>query len=65
MMSNKIEITGIHLVSPGKNYMEVKIEVNGEWVSVIKEYWVQDGVTSHIVEVLGMQKAIDAERVRQ
>ncbi len=60
--SGAIAITGIHLVSRGENRMEVCVEVNGKWVTVIKEYWVQDGVVSHIVEPLGIRTCIERAR---
>ena len=61
-MQEPVEITGIRLLSPGKNYMEVSVEIDGQWVSVIKEYWVQDGVTSHIVEPLGIREAVKRQK---
>ena len=51
------DITTIHLVRVG-DYAYVKAEINGRFVTVIKEH--VDGSFSHIVEEGGMQKIVDA-----
>ena len=37
----------------------VDAEINGKWVTVIREYYCDSGVISHIVEPLGMRTAAE------
>ena len=47
----------IHLKKVGQYGIEVAVEYNGKWVTVIRERC--DGEISHIVEPSGIRKAID------
>lgn len=59
-MSDKaIEISGIRLATTVSERLIVEAEVGGRWVEVINEYYDGDLNISHIVEVLGIQKAVD------
>ncbi len=60
-----ITITGIMLRSMGDGPVYVDAEINGEWVTVIREHYVDGGVLSHIVEPLGMRCASDRSASRE
>lgn len=55
-----ITITGIHLHSMGDGPVLVDAEINGEWVTVIREIYCEGGLISHTVEPLGMRYAAEA-----
>lgn len=50
-----IPVSAIHLVREG-NYAVVKVEVDGRWTEVCREYF--DGNFSHIVESGGINRRI-------
>lgn len=59
-------VTGVHLRSVGSEkgpqYVEVLVEVAGMWVPIIKEQVADVGGTiSHIVEPLGIERAIERQ----
>ena len=55
-----ITITGIHLHSMGDGSVLVDAEIDGRWVTVIREHYVESGILSHIVEPLGMRHCASA-----
>ena len=53
-----ITITGLMLRNEGNDII-VELEIDGKWVEVIKEYLPSDAIVSHIVEPLGILKAVE------
>ena len=60
-------ITGIQIRSMGDGPVLVDAEINGQWVTVIREIYCDGGIISHTVEPLGMRYAAEcaAERENQ
>lgn len=58
-MENK---NALWLVAEGEHAI-LKIEVNGEWITLIKERL--DSPFSHIIEPLGIQREIDKKAMLQ
>lgn len=56
-----ITISGLRLHSMGDGPVYVDIEIQGKWVTVVREHYVDGGVMSHIVEPLGMRYATDRQ----
>jgi len=55
--SGPIEITGLMLTSVGEGDIVVSVEVDGKWVECIREWYIEGGVISYILEPLGIRKA--------
>ena len=60
-----ITITGIHLHSGDDDCLYVDAEIDGQWITVIRDFHCEGGITSHIVEPLGMRCAADAHNRAQ
>ena len=56
-----VPISGVWLRSRGADVMDVLVERDGKWYRVIREKHIEDGVISHIVEVLGILNAPEDE----
>lgn len=57
-MQDPVTISGVHLKRIG-DYAIVAVEVDGQWVDVIKEF--HDGNFSHIVEPNGIRRCMEKQ----
>lgn len=58
MSENEISVSCIHLFNEGDDVV-VAVEINGEWVEVIREYYpCNDNAISHMVTPSGIKLAI-------
>lgn len=59
MKQKPIEITGLFLRNSG-DYIIVELEIDGQWYKILEDkIGPMEGVVSHIVEPLGILRAIE------
>ena len=58
-MRDTVEISGVRLHTDIKDHITVAVEVDGEWVDVVSERCLYDGIISHIVEPLGIRTRVE------
>ena len=54
MAKLKVEITAVDLQVDHNGRCLVNVEIDGEWITVIKDTYIEGGIVAHIVEARGI-----------